>query len=69
MTRKKLIEILEDAECCGFDCPFGMYGRNKHGYLGCFAKYPHGDPDEENQGCIAHQAARILREQEATNEG
>ena len=62
-TKEEIIEILENAECLDrFYCPFGMCGQNENGAWGCFAKYPNGDPKEPNQGCIAHQAAKLLRE-------
>ena len=63
--KEELIEILERAECTdGFACPFGMFGENDQGAWGCFAKYPDGDPAKPNQGCIAHQAAKMLRGEE-----
>ena len=65
MKTKEIIEILENAGCGDpFECPAGMYGKNKDDNWGCFAKYPNGNPDEENQGCIFHQAAKALKEQE-----
>lgn len=59
---KFVLEKLDDV-CCSdpFECIFGMYGRNKKGHYGCFAKYPNGNPNEPNQGCIAKQAAEIIR--------
>lgn len=65
-----IIEKLENADCDDpFVCIFGMYGQNKKGYWGCFAKYPSGDPNEENQGCIAHKAAEIIRSLREHEEG
>lgn len=62
--RDELIGILENASCGDpFECPFDMYGRNKEGKYGCFARFPGGTPDEEDQGCIAHQAARLLKQE------
>ena len=62
MTREEIIKALETSICSdAYECIFGMYGRNKRGHFGCFAEYPHGDPSEENQGCVAIQAARIMR--------
>ena len=62
MTKPEIIEALETSECLdGFACPFGMYGQNKAGAWGCFAKYPNGDPSKPAEGCIAHQAARMLK--------
>lgn len=69
LSRDEIIDALENARCYdGFDCPFGMYGENDKGAWGCFAKYPNGDPKEENQGCIAHQAARLLKAEKNTSE-
>ena len=63
MTKEEMIKILEDGDCCDpFCCPFGMYGQAKNGNWGCFAQYPHGDPNEEPQKCIIHQAADMLKE-------
>ncbi len=62
-TKEEIIEILEDAECVdGWACPFGMHGENKNGAWGCFARFPNGDPKEPDQGCIALQAAKLLKE-------
>jgi hypothetical protein len=65
MTVKELIEILLKKKDCydGFECPFGMFGQNKKGHWGCFAKYPNGNLDgkEENQGCIAYKAGVLLK--------
>ena len=45
LSKDEIINALEDAECYdGFSCPFGMYGQNKEGEWGCFAKQPNGDP-------------------------
>ena len=57
-----LVEILENS-CCNdpFECIFGMYGHATGKGYGCFAKYPDSDPRKESQGCIAHQAANILK--------
>ena len=61
-AKEEIIEILENAGCPdGFACPFGMYGENRDGKWGCFAEYPDGDGTKESQGCIAHQAARLLK--------
>lgn len=61
MTDKEILEALKNAECEDeFVCIFGMCGENKSGNFGCFAKYPNGNPDEENQGCVAHQAAKLI---------
>jgi len=69
LTKEEIIDALESAGCYdGFDCPFGMYGQNDKGRWGCFAKYPNGDPNEKNQGCIAHQAARLLKGEQNTLE-
>jgi len=65
VDKNKIIEALKGAICLdGFSCPFGMYGRNRDGAWGCFAKYPDGQPGESH-GCVAHQAARLLEEDEA----
>ena len=65
MNKNEIIEALKGASCPdGFSCPFGMYGRNEDGFWGCFAKYPDGQTGE-SQGCVAHQAARLLEEDEA----
>lgn len=62
MTREEIIKALEESICSDpLDCVFGMYRVNKRGRFGCFAEYPHGDPSEGNQGCVAIQAARIMR--------
>ena len=69
LSKDEIIIILKNAGCYdGFDCPFGMYRENEKGEWGCFAKYPNGDPKEENQGCIAHQAARLLKAEKNTLE-
>lgn len=61
-AKEEIIEILENAECSdGFACPFNMYGENRDEKWGCFAEYPDGDGTKESQGCIAHQAARLLK--------
>lgn len=58
-----LLDVLENASCGDpFECPFDMYGKNGDGKYGCFAKFPNGDPNEEDHGCIAHQAAQIIKE-------
>ena len=61
MNDKEIIEALKNAACeDGFECIFGMYGMNKKKCYGCFARFPNGNPDEEDQGCVAHQAARLI---------
>lgn len=61
MTDKELLEVLKNADCFDpFECIFGMYGANENKCYGCFAQFPNGDPHEENQGCIAHQAAKLI---------
>ena len=64
MTKEQIVKALERAgsACVGFSCPFGMFGQNKEGAWGCFAKYPDGDPACPSQGCVASQAAKIIRE-------
>lgn len=58
-----LLDVLENASCGDpFECPFDMYGKNGDGKYGCFARFPNGDPNEEDHGCIAHQAAQIIKE-------
>lgn len=61
MTDKELLETLKSADCEDpFDCIFCMYHKNERGRLVCFAQHPNGDLNEENQGCIAHQAAKLI---------
>lgn len=61
MDVEELLEVLKNAECSDpFECIFSKYGKNKQGCYGCFAERPHGDPNEENQGCVAYQAARLI---------
>ena len=67
---KFVLEKLDGAICSDpFECLFDMYGKNKKGHYGCFAKFPNGDPNEQNHGCIAAQAADIIRELTGEGEG
>lgn len=62
MTREEIIKALEESICSDpYECIFGMYRVNKRGHFCCFAERPNGKPNEKNQGCIAIQAARIMR--------
>ncbi len=68
MNKEEAIKILKEASCGDpFECPVGMFGQNKDGKWGCFARYPNGDPNEEDQGCFFHQVAKMLEEQELDN--
>lgn len=61
MTTEELIQKLEDSYCYDpWPCIFGMHIQHG-GHYGCRARYPHGDMNEPDQGCIAHQAAKLLR--------
>ena len=65
MTKEELLKMLDNTDCDDpFECPWGMYGKNKNGNYGCFARWPHGDPDEPDQGCIGQQAAKLIRSME-----
>ena len=59
---KFILEKLDDI-CCSdpYECIFGMYGMNKKGHRVCLAEHPSGNLNEPNQGCIAKQAAEIIR--------
>ena len=61
LTIKELITYNKEAYCGDpFVCPYGMYAENNEGKFGCFAKFPNGDPNESECGCVAHQAAFYL---------
>ena len=61
-TIEELIKIHEQASCGDpFECIYRQYGQNKNGHWGCFAKRPNGDPEEEEQPCIAQQTLIYLR--------
>lgn len=61
--REQLAAIMENAVCMDpYSCPFGMYGQSEDGMEGCFARYEHGNPNEEDRGCIAHQVGKVLRQ-------
>ena len=62
MTREEIIKALEESICSDpYECIFGMYRVNKREHFCCFAEHPNGKPNEKNHGCIAIQAARIMR--------
>ena len=65
-TIEELIEIHERASCGDqFECIYNQYGQNEKGHWGCFARCPNGDPEEEEQPCIAPQTLIYLRKLKA----
>ena len=70
MEAKEIIETLRNSECNDpFECPFGMFRKNKKGKWGCFAKFPNGNPEEPEQKCIIQQAADLIEELMKEKEG
>lgn len=62
MSDKEILEALRNAECLDqCECIFGMYCKKKEekGWC-CYAMYPNGNEKEDNQGCIAQQAANLI---------